>query len=167
MFKNFLISTILLTTLLANNLSADDIYVVDVQRVINESTKGKAAREIVEATAKKEQEKLDQIKNSLKKMQDELQKQSSILSGEALAEKQQQYIKKEKELAGIFEEQKKSFDQKNRTEIGKVVEQIDKVIKKLVAENDYKFVVEKDPRVVVYTVSDYDITDKVIENLDN
>ena len=143
-----------------------EIAVVDVQRVVNESILGKAARNNVDAAVKTGTVKLETMKKEMQSLQEGLAKQSSVLSGTALQEKQDSLQKKQRALEEAYQDQQKTLARKNEQEIGKVVSKVDTVVKQLAKEGGYAFVLEKDPRVVVYAGPEIDITKKVIAVLD-
>ena len=145
----------------------DSIYVVDIQRVIDESIIGKAARNNVEADIKKSSLKLEQQKVELDKLRTEIDKQSALLSPDALEGKRDLLSKKEKEFSRAYQDQREEVSKKNGAEIGKVIEQIDKVVKELAGKNNYDFILERDSRFVVYADSKLDLTADVIKILDS
>jgi outer membrane protein len=166
--KKFLIivSIFLSTLCLFNQASAEVLIgVVDIQRIIAESKIGIEARKRVEAEMKRDEEKLKGMEQEVKGMQESLGKQSSILSGQALEEKKDLITKKERELNLLLQEHKESVMRKNKNEIGKLVDQIDKVVKTVAGKKNLKFVFEKDPYFVIYNSDQTDITDQVLEQL--
>src|SRR5690242_6121780 len=74
--------------------SMQPVYVVDMQRVINESIVGKAARTNMESEVKKREGGLVKMQNDLKAMKAELDKQGSLLSADALKAKKENFEKK-------------------------------------------------------------------------
>ena len=139
------------------------IYVVNMQRVIDESIIGKAARNNIEADVKKEELKLSKLKDDLDKSRAEADKQASLLSKEALAGKQEALEKKQRELMRAVQDKREELTRRNGAEIERVVKEIDLVIKELAEKNDYKFVVEKDKQYVLFVDEQFDLTDKVVE----
>src|SRR5687767_5186068 len=110
--KKFAISTLSTFALGAVVLSsspaaADDspIYVVNLQKILNDSVIGKAARNNLEAEVKKREAQLEKMKAEVEALQQSLRKQSSVLSKEALKSKAQDLEKKQQQLVENFEEQ--------------------------------------------------------------
>jgi len=147
--------------------SSDPIYVVDIQRVVNESVIGKAARSNIETEINKKRSVLEKIKLEGDKLKEEIQKQSTLLSAEALRAKQDLYEKKQRELERSYEDQREEIAQKNSEAMGKVIKQINDAVKKIADQNNYKLVIEKDLRVVVFVNDKYDISSEVIKFIDN
>lgn len=141
------------------------IYVVDVQRVISDSELGKAAKATVEAQVKKEEVSLKQMENDLKGLIADFSKQKALLSGQALEKKEEELRRKERDLKQEFEDKKNNLVRRNRTEISRVVAEIDKVIKEIAQQKGYLFVLEKDPRFILYSDPALDATPQIIQAL--
>jgi outer membrane protein len=143
------------------------LYVVDVQRVVTESELGKKAKANVEAQVKKEEASLKKMEIDLKALRGDIEKQRAILSGAALEKKADELRKKERDLKNEFEDRRNALVKKNQAEVGRVVSEVDKVIKELAEKEGYRFILEKDPRVVVYAGPSLDVTEKVIKLLNS
>jgi len=141
------------------------IYVVDMQRAIDESEMGKAAKLRVDSEIKKEETSLQKLRTDIDRLKSDLMKQSSLLSPEAASEKKVQIEGKVAELKTSFEQKKESLARKNAAEIEKIVREIDKVVQDLARKNSYGFVIEKDTRYVLFVKDKYDLTPEVIEAL--
>ena len=120
---SFLALVVGLIALLAAPVLAEDvkegskegnaIYVVDVQRAVNESVMGKAARQTLETDIKKEGARLDQMKGDIVALQKDYENQSSVLSGSALSEKRDSLAKKERDLQLAYQDRKNELEKKN------------------------------------------------------
>ena len=147
--------------------AVEPIYVVDMQRVISESVMGKAAKNTLEAEIKKREGQLQKLSGDLKALKGDLEKQAALLSPEALKEKRESLEKKEREFQRTFQDQREEIGKKNNEEIGKVVKQIDLVVQEIAKERGYRFIMERDSRVVIYADKRLDLTDEVVEALDS
>lgn len=145
----------------------DPIYVVDMQRVFSESIIGKAATNNLQEDVKKKQVVLEKQRLELEKLKGDLEKQASLLSKDALRKKEQQLYQKERDFERSLNDQREELALRNKDAMEKVLLQINKVMKDLADKNDYKIIMEKDLRVVVYANKKYDISDEVIKQLDN
>ena len=144
----------------------EPIYVVDIQKVISESVIGRAARNNIEEEIKKKRIVLEKLQLEATKIKEEIDKQSALLSPEALRTKQDALLKKQRDLERTYQDQQEEIAKKNSESMGKIVKEIDEVVKKLAEQNNYKLVMEKDMRVVVYASDKYDISDEVVKLLD-
>ncbi|WKZ56820.1 MAG: OmpH family outer membrane protein [Bdellovibrionota bacterium] len=140
-----------------------EIYVVDVPRVLQESVPGKALRKNLEAETKKREARLQKDKLELQKMREDLGKQSGVLSNEALLEKQRSFERREKEFARKLQDEREDLGKYNGEQLGKLVKEIDVVVKELAKQQGYPLVIEKDQRIVLYVDDQFDITEQVIE----
>ena len=142
------------------------VSVVDVQRVITTSKAGQRARQEVEAEVKKGESRIASLKSEFEALEKAIQKQADVLSGTALEEKQGELRKKERALRVALEDQRDVITRKNRTEIGKVVNKIDAIIKEMGASGRYGVIIDSDPRLVLFYDKKLDISDEVITKLD-
>lgn len=146
--------------------AADPVYFVDIQKVISDSISGKAAKSDLDAEVKKREGQLGKLQNDLKVMKEELDKQSSVLSKEALQTKQQAFIQKDKEFQSAYQESRESLGKKNNEALSKIVKQIDEIVASLAKDKGYKIVIEKDPRFVIYSNEDFDLSETITKMLD-
>ncbi len=145
---------------------AEEIAIVDVQKVVNESIIGKAAKSNVEAQIQKAKVRMSNVQAELEKGKADLQKQSSVLSGSALEERREVLEKKQREAQRTFQDVQEQVAKTNEKEIRKVIEEVDKVVKELADERGFSFVFEKDRQAVIYASARIDITQDVIRILD-
>jgi Skp family chaperone for outer membrane proteins len=87
------------------------IAVIDMARVSSESLMGKGyaakldqLRAEIESEQKKKQSDLDKLDTAIKALQDELEKQQSVLSPEALDKKRQEIVKKGRDRQAFLED---------------------------------------------------------------
>lgn len=149
------------------HFDASGIYVVDVQRVINDSIIGKAARTNVETELKKREAQLGASRSEYERLKADVEKQKSVLSGAALDAKKELVRKKEIELTREVQDQRQELERKNEREISRVVDEVRQTIKDLADQKQYSFIVEKDVSLVVYADPRLDVTDQVIKMLDS
>ena len=152
---------------LASRVEAEEkVAIVDVQRVVNESIVGKAAKSNLEEQINKARQKLAGLKSEFEKQKSELEKQSAILSGSALEQRRDMLSKKQVEFQRAYQDMQQELGKANEKEIGKVIKQINDVVKELADSRGYAFVFEKDRQAVVFASSRIDITQEVIATLD-
>ena len=143
------------------------IYIVDMQRVITESIIGKAAQSDLQDDAKKRELKLDQANAEMKKLGGELEKQASLLSKEALDQKKDEALKKQREFERAVQDNREGLARKRDEALKKVVEQARKCIGELSGSKNYRFILERDPQLLLYVDPSLDITEEVIKTLDS
>lgn len=149
----------------AEGAASDPVYVIDMQRVINESAIGKAARTKIEEEIKKKQLVMEKSRIEFDKARQDLEKQASLLSPQALGDKQQALQKKQRDLERQYQDIKEEIARRNQESMIRVVNKIDEIVADLAAKNGYKFVLERDTGVVVFVNQKYDISEQVIKEL--
>lgn len=145
--------------------SKDPIYVVDMQKVFIESIAGKAASNNLQEQVKKKRVVLEKQKLEIDSLKQDIEKQGSLLSESALQTKQDALMKKSRDFERALQDQKEEMSVKNKEAMEKVLKSINETIKELSAKNNYKIVLEKDLRVVIYADSKFDISNDVIKLL--
>lgn len=101
---------------------AVNMGVVDMQRISQESLLGKGyatrmdqLESEIRSELTKRQTQVAQIDTAIKALQDELQKQSSILSPEAIEKKQQEIVKKNRERQALAEDSQADIQRMQQT----------------------------------------------------
>jgi outer membrane protein len=150
----------------SESVGAESIAIVDVQKVVNETIIGKAAKSNLEREMQKAKVKLSNMQADFEKQKAELQKQSAILSGTALEERREALAKKQREVQTVYQEAQQQLASLNDKEIKKVVDQISEVVNEIADDRDFEFVFEKDRQAVIYASPRIDITQDVIKILD-
>lgn len=142
-----------------------EIYVVDIQKVLEDSIAGKAARNDLEAELKKRQARAEVERTKLVDLQKTTEKQVALLSPDAAEQKVENLKKKQREFARMIQDEKEEIAALKERKLGKIVDLIDGVIDEIADEQEYPIVLEKDPRVILYSSEQYDITEKVLSRL--
>lgn len=142
------------------------IAIVDVQKVVNQSIIGKAARSNLEREMQKAKVKLSTLQADFEKQKSDLDKQSAVLSGAALEERRENLAKKQRDVQRMYQDMQEQLARLNDKEIKTVVDEVNKVVQELAKERSYEFVFEKDRQAVVYAAPKLDITEEVIAKLD-
>lgn len=148
----------------ANNSFAE-VYVVDLKKAINDSSAGKEAKDQLEEKFRKKKEALEKGREGLVSMQEDIKKQSSMLSEDALESKITSLRVKEKEIARSFQDYQEEFTKENGSKISKIMEKIYEIIDDIAKEKNYPLILEKNERIVLYADSKSDITDEVVSKL--
>jgi outer membrane protein len=172
MKKKFLMLVVVLSLLGAGTTYAAEalkVAFVDAQKVLEASKEGKKVQGSLEEYVKSRQKIIDLEEQELKQIEEELTRQGSLLSQEAKKVKQDHFQKK------LMEYQKKATDLTKEVQ-GKRIESLKNFSKKLedavkqIAEKEgYTFVLDNSTDiggVVIYSKDSFDITSKVIEQVD-
>ncbi len=141
------------------------IYVIDMQRAIDESIVGKAAKSNLKAAVQKGEAKVGRVRSELEQMKADVMKQSSLLSEQALQDKKDALDKKERELARVVQDGREELQRQNSSEIEVIVKEIDAIVKDLAKQKSYGLILEKDANYVLYVKDEFDLTEQVVEML--
>ncbi len=138
---------------------------VDLQRTLNETKVGKAARKRLEVDKKKKQKALDKSQKDLQKSAKELEKQRTILKPAVLrkreAELQQKYVK----LQETYMQLQQDLAKHEAKLVREIFTKASPVIQKIAKEKGYGMVLEKNESAVLYSDPSLDITDEVNKRL--
>lgn len=146
---------------------ASPMYVVDMQRVLDESIAGKAARNNIKEEVKKREVQLQVSRAELGKLNEDIEKQSTLLSQDALRDKRAQLERKARDFERTVQEQREELGRKNDEEIGKIVRDAQEALSKIATQDKLSFVLERGEGFVVYANDQYDLTARVIKALDS
>jgi len=137
------------------------VYYVDMQKIVNESAKGKQAKSLLEA-------KISKAKNRIKALQQEIEKIKKELSSPALSKEAKE--KKETELQQKIRELQR-YQQDVQIEIAnlekkytfEIISEAVKVIKAYQKEHNIPMIVEAREAGIIAADPKYDLTDKIIK----
>ncbi|OGL45586.1 MAG: hypothetical protein A2W05_05095 [Candidatus Schekmanbacteria bacterium RBG_16_38_10] len=137
------------------------IGVVDLQKVLNESAKGKEAVKLLEVEFEKKKKELDIKENDIKKLEEEISKRGSLWSEKVKQEKEEDYDKKVKDYRRLQTDLKDEFQRKNKNFTDKILSDIIELVRTVGDEEKFSLIMEK--QNAIFTSSTIDITDKVIK----
>ncbi len=137
------------------------VAVIDVNKVLNESEAGKAAKKKMEDRYEELKKQIDQKSDEARKMKEDIEKQKILLGKEKLKEKEDALNAKVAELRQLTQEAEKEMQNRQNEltrDILKIIEgQVDKIVK----DEKIDLVLERTSGVIHFDPS-MDITDKVL-----
>ena len=143
--------------------SSPSIAVVDMQRVLTASKEGQRAQKAYEIEVKKAQESVDKKKGEYESLKKAFDKQRDSLNQQAKAQKEEELIGIEKEVARSFQDAKEQLKRKNMTLVASLVKDIRKTVDEVGNSEGYMMILDKNSPGVLFASETNDITDKVIE----
>ena len=165
-FINFLLIALVLSLYSVTTAAQNpQIYVVDMQKVLDKSNAGAAALKIVEKSVNAARDKIEKHQRDLTHLGEDYQKQVALLSESAKQEKQDQLIAKKKSIQRMIADQKESVGKSKAKEIEKVVSNARKIITELATQGEYPIVIEQQAKMLVYVDPNFDLSGKVIAEL--
>lgn len=169
MKRLLLLAVILLTTIAVPAAMAADVMkigYVDLQKALNMSSAGKAAKEKMRAKFKDYDAEVTKKQEELKKLKEDLEKQAMLLSAEARAAKERDYQQKVKDYQRLTKDIQEELQQADQDYTRKILEEIFKVVQQLGKQDGYTLVLEKTESSILYASDAIDLTDRVIASFD-
>ncbi len=174
MFRNrnyliwiFLLSVIFVYPSIGWSSGKLKIAVVDLNKCLRESLKGKRLYRRLEDRRDVLQKKVNQKEAELKKLQDELKRQAMMLSPEALRKKRRLFERKQQEYKYFLEDAQDELRAEEARGIEKILADLKKVIAKVAKKKGYTLVLERSKGGILYNKVGIDITADVIKEFDN
>lgn len=163
-FVGALLTVLLLAT---PALAADNkIGYVDLQKALNTSEAGKAAKERISKKVKEYEGTIDSRQKEIKKLKEELEKQAMLLSEEARGAKERDYQQKVKEFQRFTKDIQEELQQKDADFTKQILEELFKVIKEVGEKEGYTLILEQSESSILYADEKVNLTDKVIKAFD-
>ncbi|MDD5087260.1 MAG: OmpH family outer membrane protein [bacterium] len=141
---------------------------VDSERLLESSEEFRQVRQKLQEEERDYVSQASSLEESVRLMGEELQAQSLMLSEEARKERQDRFLEKQKELDDfrreVWGENGKLFNR--NIELSRpVLDKINVAIQKVSEEYGYDFVFDAATASIVYALPEYDLTDKVLDEL--
>jgi outer membrane protein len=141
---------------------------LDAQKILDQTKAGKQAKKTMEEYRDSRQKIIDLDESEIKRLQDDLAKQASVLGPEARKSKEEMLQKKLFEYQQKVGELTKELDSKKRDILTDFNNGLVAAVKKIAEREGYTFVFDENAEggVLLYAEEKYDITDKVIKEYD-
>lgn len=138
------------------------IAVVDLAKALNEVDEGKKAKAALEKEFKAKKTELDNMKNSLTTQGEALEKDSRLLSQDAMKTKGAAYQQEFQKYQLKAKEYTEQLAKQEGETTGKIIGKLRTVVESIAKKDGYTFVFEKSQGAVVYGPENADITSQVI-----
>lgn len=152
------------------NLQAADVVkigLVDFQKVLDNSTAGKAAQaeinkkgETMEAEIRKMGEEVEALKNNL-------EREALVMSREAREEKERELRIKISDLRVLQNRHMQTFQETERELVQKIQKEVMDLVREIGAKEGYQLILERRESGAVYFINSMDITDQIIAAYNN
>jgi outer membrane protein len=137
---------------------------VNIQRAILEVEEGKRAKENLKKTFDAKQASLSAKETELKKMKDELEKQSVVKNPNdpATAAQRKNFQDKLMELQQVFVKEQQELQQEEQKMLSGITEKMKKVIAEIGDQGGYTLILEIQDSRLLYAKAHLDLTNEVI-----
>ena len=157
---------LLLTSIgMAYGAEVKKIAVVDLQKIIDESTAGKRSSEEIKAQGKKMEETLQEKGTEIEELKKSLDQKALVLSDQARGEKENELREKLNDFTSLQRRYQDVLRDLNNSLMKEVLEDILKIAEDIGKREGYTLIMQR-RGVVLYAPDAIDITDKVIKEYD-
>jgi outer membrane protein len=135
---------------------------IDMQKALNLSESGKEAKEQLAAKVKKYQDEINVKQEELKKLKDDLEKQSVLLSDSARSAKEKDYQQKLKEFQRFTKDAQDELQAKDEEFTKRIIEELERVIQDYGRKNGYAIIFVKNESMI-FADDKADLTEDVLK----
>jgi len=161
--KKTLIALLAVLLLAAPALAETKIAFVDLQKALNLSKAGVAAKQEIGEQVKKYEAEFKLKQDDLLKLKGELEKQSVLLSDSAKAQKERDYQQNVKELQRFQKDVKDELEQRDAEHTKRILNEMYEVLQKMGKDGGYTLILEKNQGAVIYGDESVDLTEQLIK----
>ena len=142
------------------------IGIFDLQRAINNSKKGQAAKAQLVTKFERLQKELKAREAELERLQKALQNQTSMLSPEAKYEKEKDLKRKIRDFQDQYRDYTEEMKKEEFERTKPIINEVLKIAVEYAKEKGFSLVLEAQKAGVVYVPKSMDITEEVIKRFD-
>ena len=135
---------------------------VNTERILRDAAPAQRAQKKIEAEFQKRDQELARLADQLKRMQDDLEKNSVTMSDTQRRTKEREFSELNRDFQRKQREFREDLNQRRNEELAQVVEQANRVIRQIAEQEKFDIIFQD----AVFASPRIDITDKVIKALD-
>ena len=135
---------------------------VNLQRAILEVEEGKRAKSALKSTFDVKKKKLEAKETKLIKLRDEIRKEASVKSDQALRERAFEFEKQRMELQEVFMREQKALQELEQDRLGEITKKMRGVIEAIGKGSGYSLILELQDSRLLYAKQHLDLTNEVI-----
>ncbi len=140
------------------------IAVVDLKKCIHESLAGKAAKKRIQALTQSIKQEVEKRKKHLKKMEDEFQKQSMVLSLDAKRDKEKELLREREDLRDFIRRKERELQEADIRETRPIMKAVLDIAREIGKTRGISIILEA--KTLIYFDPAIDITDEVLKKYD-
>lgn len=140
---------------------------VDAQKVLDESAMGKLVKDSLNEYVQSRQKIVDIEESELKKFEEDLSKQSAVLSPDAKQEREAQLQRKYMEYQKKVGELQKEIQQRRTEKLEEFNQNLEKLVKLMGEKEDFSIILNNPAsNIIIYSKPSLDLTDRLIQEID-
>jgi outer membrane protein len=164
-FFKIIFAVIFITTFVfifsSNAADVSKIGVVDLKRVLDNSSAGKSAQAELTKQGKKMQEELEKRKAEIEEIQKNIERQAAVMSKEAREEKNRDLQIKVYDFKNLEKKYRSELRKSERKKLIKIQKEVLSIAQEIGKKEGYLIIIEKS--AAIYVPKTLDLTDKVIQ----
>ena len=137
------------------------IAVVDVQHAVMQTEDGIRAQAMLKKLFDKRQQELDARQTELGRAREDIEKQSRVLSRQALEKRMEDWQRRMVELQTVFVDNNKELQKKQGELTGPIIKKMVGIIARLAKKSGYELIIDK--QAVPYARPDLDLTEQIVQ----
>ncbi len=144
-------------------LKAPVVAVVDVQRIMQESSASKGIQKAIESQRDSYQKEIQTLEDKLQSAENELRKQQTVLAPDAFAAKRRDFEKQVADVQRTVQTRKRTLDTAFNDAMGHVQKTMLEIVQDIADERGANVVIPRN--LLVLFASNLDVTEPVLERL--
>lgn len=160
--RKILLASITVLVSLAAHGQELKIGVVNLDRVLRDTTAAKAAQTKLEAEFKPREKELNKIESVIKAASDRFEKDAPTLGESERVRRQRDLLDQDRELQRKRREFQEDFNQRKNEELTSILDRANRVVKQIFEQEKFDLILQE----AVFASNRVDITGKVIKALD-
>jgi outer membrane protein len=163
--KRAVLMAVVLLFMFALGAQAADLKIgyVDLNKALNESDAGKKAVKTLEEIFKTKQAVIDEKQKEIRKLDEELAKQTSILNPDALKGKREDFERLKRDFQRMIKDSEEEVEKKRADFMDRIIKELSETIRKTGEEEGYAVILEKNEAGLIYSSEKLDLTDKIVK----
>jgi outer membrane protein len=157
------ILTVALVFVMAGTALAQKIGFINMRAIMSQSDAGKKAEAEIKKVVEKKKADIAKKEEELKKLKDELEKQKSVLTAEAIREKEASYQVKFRDYQRLVQDANEEVGKKEQAITGAMIPEILKVVEQVGKQGKYDAILDLNNPVVVYHDKEDNLTKKIVD----
>ena len=145
----------------AEAASMAKVGVLDLQKALNATSEGLAAKERLKKKHEVKQEQVDAMKAELDSLEEKIK--SPVLSEEAQAEFKDRYNRKKAELIQFIAAAKDQEEKENQQLSARILDGLVEIAREIAGKEKFTLILEKSGSGVIYFVDEMDLTERTIK----
>jgi outer membrane protein len=147
-----------------SSFAVDKIGFINLQEIMQNSTAGKKAADDFKKFYEKETQEIKSSEKESKKMKDELEKQSSIMTQSSQKEKETAYQKKLRDYQLLVNDTNEELKKRDQEMTQKLMPGIMKIVRAIAEKEKFTLVIDVATMPIPYYAKENDFSKKVIED---